>query len=121
MEYKTVAPRATLGPVAQTDKGLLTEVEAARYLGLSPSLLRKLRWLRSGVGPPFRRLAGCVIRYSRAELEAWIASQPTEAGRRAKRSRPTGGGQQPQGKGQGVSLSGPETRPTGGHQAAGAR
>ncbi len=43
--------------------------EAARYLGLSSSLLNKLRL--TGGGPVFVRLAGRAIRYRRADLDAW--------------------------------------------------
>jgi excisionase family DNA binding protein len=43
--------------------------EAARYLGLSSSLLNKLRL--TGGGPLFVRLAGRAIRYRPADLDAW--------------------------------------------------
>ncbi|MFN3990169.1 MAG: helix-turn-helix transcriptional regulator [Erythrobacter sp.] len=43
--------------------------EAARYLGLSSSLLNKLRL--TGGGPVFVRLAGRAIRYRRGDLDAW--------------------------------------------------
>lgn len=43
--------------------------EAAQYLGLSSSLLNKLRL--TGGGPVFVRLAGRAIRYRRADLDAW--------------------------------------------------
>jgi excisionase family DNA binding protein len=47
----------------------MTTEEAARYLGLSSSLLNKLRL--TGGGPVFLRLAGRAIRYRRADLDAW--------------------------------------------------
>lgn len=46
--------------------------EAARYLGLSSSLLNKLRL--TGGGPVFVRLAGRAIRYRRADLDAWASA-----------------------------------------------
>jgi excisionase family DNA binding protein len=52
-----------------TDNLLKTE-DAASYLGVSPSLLNKLRL--TGGGPQFVRLAGRAIRYRRADLDAWI-------------------------------------------------
>ena len=51
---------------------LMRTEEAGRYLGLSPSLLNKLRL--TGDGPAFVRLAGRAIRYRRADLDAWVAA-----------------------------------------------
>lgn len=52
--------------------GLMKTGEAAAYLGLSESLLNKLRL--TGGGPTFVRLAGRSIRYRRADLDAWVAA-----------------------------------------------
>lgn len=51
-------------------ENLLKTEDAASYLGLSPSLLNKLRL--TGGGPQFLRLAGRAIRYRRADLDAWV-------------------------------------------------
>lgn len=49
---------------------LMKTEEAARYLGLSSSLLNKLRL--TGGGPVFVRLAGRAIRYRKPDLDAWV-------------------------------------------------
>ncbi len=49
---------------------LMKTDEAGRYLGVSASLLNKLRL--TGDGPVFVRLAGRAIRYRRADLDAWV-------------------------------------------------
>lgn len=51
---------------------LLKTAEAAQCLGVSESLLHKLRL--SGGGPVFVRLAGRSIRYRQADLDAWVAA-----------------------------------------------
>ena len=48
---------------------LLRTEEAAAYLGVSPSLLSKLRL--TGAGPIFLRLGAKAIRYRRADLDRW--------------------------------------------------
>jgi len=49
---------------------LMKTEEAGRYLGLSSSLLNKLRL--TGGGPVFVRLAGRAIRYRKPDLDAWV-------------------------------------------------
>jgi predicted DNA-binding transcriptional regulator AlpA len=49
---------------------LLKTSEAAKCLGVSESLLHKLRL--TGGGPAFVRLAGRSIRYRPADLDAWV-------------------------------------------------
>ena len=54
---------------------LLGEAEAAKYLGVSRSYLRKAR-MDGAVGnrtpgPPFIRF-GTMVRYDRADLDTWI-------------------------------------------------
>jgi hypothetical protein len=50
---------------------LLNTKEAARLLGLSPSMLERLRWLRSG--PPFvYPTGGRAVRYRYRDLMDWI-------------------------------------------------
>ena len=47
--------------------------EAARYLGVSTSMLNKLRMKRTRhQGPKFAKICGCVV-YRRADLDAWLA------------------------------------------------
>ncbi len=48
----------------------LNTKEAAEALGLSPITLRKWRCL--GKGPGYLRLNPRLIRYRRADLEAWL-------------------------------------------------
>ncbi len=50
----------------------LTPPEAAQYLRISASTLAKLRVY--GGGPPFIRI-GRAVRYSRAELDAYMAAR----------------------------------------------
>ena len=52
------------------NQALMKTEDAAAYLGLSQSLLHKLRL--TGGGPAFVRLAGRSIRYRRADLDAWV-------------------------------------------------
>ncbi len=53
-----------------SDNHLMKTEEAGRYLGLSSSLLNKLRL--TGGGPVFVRLAGRAIRYRRPDLDEWV-------------------------------------------------
>lgn len=52
---------------------LLTEAQAAEFLGLSPSSLEKLR--RKSRGPVARRI-GRLVRYRQADLDEWARSLP---------------------------------------------
>lgn len=52
---------------------LLSTKEAARYLNFSHRTLEG--WRIRGEGPPFTRLFNERIRYYRADLDDWIASQ----------------------------------------------
>lgn len=59
-----------------TPRRALRTVDAARYLGVSASLLRKMR-LRgpddpSDTGPPFIKLSPSLIVYEIAALDAWL-------------------------------------------------
>lgn len=53
----------------------LTEAEAARYIGMSASWLRKVRCLDRPEQPPYIRMPGGTIRYMKADLDAWLASR----------------------------------------------
>jgi hypothetical protein len=54
----------------------LRTVDAARYLGVSPSLLRKMRARGPsdplGVGPAYIRLSPTLIVYELSALDAWL-------------------------------------------------
>lgn len=53
--------------------------EAAEYLGLSLATLARYRMaVKRKDGPPFVKVAGCVI-YRRADLDAWLARNVVEA------------------------------------------
>ena len=49
---------------------LLTTVEAARILKISPATLE--RWRTTGRGPTFRKLGNDLVRYATADLEAFL-------------------------------------------------
>jgi excisionase family DNA binding protein len=52
---------------------LLTTDEVASHLKVSAKTVRN--WRHAGDGPPARKLRG-VVRYVRAEVDAWVASRP---------------------------------------------
>jgi len=60
------------------DNRLLTELEAAAFLSVEPTTLRRWRW--AGHPPGFLKIGGAV-RYDPAELQEFI-----EAGRRSSTS-----------------------------------
>ena len=64
----------TMNPSAP--RRALRTTEAARYLGVSPSLLRKMRSRGRddplGPGPSFIRLSPSLIVYEIASLDAWL-------------------------------------------------
>jgi predicted DNA-binding transcriptional regulator AlpA len=55
----------------------LSEREVSGMTGLSPKTLQ--RWRLFGTGPVFRKLGGAV-RYSEADVVAWIAASPVGGG-----------------------------------------
>lgn len=57
---------------------LLDEHEAAAVLHQSVKVLRRQR--HEGGGPRFTKLNGCTVRYKLADLQAWLAIQPTGGG-----------------------------------------
>jgi excisionase family DNA binding protein len=59
-----------------SDVELMDERQAALILGLSPSTLEKLR--RRNRGPKAVKI-GRLVRYRRADLEAWTAGLPAWA------------------------------------------
>jgi hypothetical protein len=50
-----------------------TEKQAAQFLNVSISLLRK--WRRLGAGPEFKKVGGKLVRYPIDSLRTWIMSQ----------------------------------------------
>jgi predicted DNA-binding transcriptional regulator AlpA len=59
--------------VLEVANPVLTEKELAQRLRASLSLLRK--WRRDKKGPPYLRLGDKLIRYSAADVQAWLAGQ----------------------------------------------
>lgn len=57
----------------------LTEKQAASFLLMSRSFLQKARHFRSPGGPPYVKIGSRSVRYSRADLVAWIASRKVQA------------------------------------------
>jgi len=53
---------------------LATPEQAAKFLGLTPYLLRK--WRETGEGPKWARLTQRTVRYEMAELAKWAAKMP---------------------------------------------
>ena len=49
---------------------LLTTVQAAKYLGLSPRTLE--RWRLTGAGPRYRVLSRKAVRYLQSDLTVWL-------------------------------------------------
>ena len=63
----------------------LLPAEAALYLRVAPQTLTKWRW--QGKGPPYRKVAGSLIRYVQSELEAWMQAQAVRPGHDETRYR----------------------------------
>lgn len=55
------------------EETLLTEKQAAAFLGLAPRTLAK--WRVVGGGPPFRKLSKRAVRYKRLDLMEWSDAQ----------------------------------------------
>jgi len=55
----------------QTSRTLLTNKQAADYLGCREQLL--VSWRYENRGPAFHRLGGRMIRYAKSDLDAWLA------------------------------------------------
>lgn len=56
----------------------INEFEVAEELGVSVGTVR--RWRLFGRGPRFVKVGGTAVRYSRADVETWLAAQPTGGG-----------------------------------------
>lgn len=55
---------------AQSFPEIMTPAQAAQFLGVSEDFLRDHRKARSG--PPYHQPASKIIRYTRADLLAWL-------------------------------------------------
>jgi len=55
---------------------LLSEKQAADFLGLSPRALQA--WRTKGGGPPYLRIGHRTVRYSQTDLEAWLENRRFE-------------------------------------------
>lgn len=63
----------------------LNEREAAKYLGLSASVLRL--WRADGTGPVYFRAGSKLIRYLRRDLDRWIEARLSHPTTPTKQSR----------------------------------
>lgn len=73
-----------LDDAAQQPPRLLTETQAAKYIGgASPRTMRD--WRDKGVGPEYMKLEGNdkMIRYDLRDLDKWITEHPRRKERRA--------------------------------------
>jgi len=65
--------------IPQAPRRALRTTDAARYLGVSPSLLRKMRGRGPddplGLGPRFIRLSPSLIVYEISSLDGWLDSR----------------------------------------------
>jgi predicted DNA-binding transcriptional regulator AlpA len=69
---ETTPPAKPLAPPAGST-GLLNEKEAAAVLGLEPATLRN--WRVKGQGPRYVQLSRRAVRYSRTDIDEWVASR----------------------------------------------
>ncbi len=66
---------ATTNSAGKPKSATLNEVEAAAYLGISPSFLRFSRMAKPRTsGPPFCKI-GKAVRYLTTDLDAWLISR----------------------------------------------
>jgi hypothetical protein len=54
---------------------------AAAYLGVDVETVRG--WRKRRTGPPWKKINGKLIRYSLADLRAWVEAQPAGGGHAA--------------------------------------
>jgi predicted DNA-binding transcriptional regulator AlpA len=64
----------------------LSEREVEEQYGINARTLQG--WRTRKKGPPYLKVGGTLVRYNRAEFEAWIASSPVFLRPTAQRSRP---------------------------------
>ena len=53
----------------------LDERQTSQYTAIAVKTLQ--RWRCTGDGPPYKKLNGKAVRYDVADLDAWIATQPS--------------------------------------------
>jgi hypothetical protein len=78
-QTRVVRSQGVRTTVAHIRPRTLRTVDAARYLGVSPSLLRKLRARRVGdpglKGPKFVRASASLVLYELVELDRWLTER----------------------------------------------
>lgn len=62
---------------------LITEDEAAPLVGLTPKTLSNKRSSKDPDGPPYVRISGRAVRYSRKALAAWLDERTVTPGQSA--------------------------------------
>lgn len=62
---------------ADADQAFLSPRDVARLIGVEPSTLAA--WRRRGVGPPWYRIEGHLVRYDRTRVIAWVERQASNA------------------------------------------
>ena len=62
---------------------LITEEEAGPIVGLTSKTLANKRSSKDPDGPPYVRISGRAIRYSRKALAAWLADRTVDPGAQA--------------------------------------
>ena len=55
---------------------LMTRTDAADYLGVTKDTLAQMA--SRGIGPRFAKLSGRLVRYRRADIDAWIEDNLTD-------------------------------------------
>lgn len=60
---------------AMTNKELMDRTDAAEYLGVTKDTLAQMA--SRGIGPRFAKLSGRLVRYRRADIDAWIEENLT--------------------------------------------
>lgn len=74
----------TAAPKAKVPSTILRVHDAAARIGVSASILNKMRC--DGRGPRFIKLTGKIVGYAVEDLDAWVASRRENAGAYARRS-----------------------------------
>ena len=63
---------------------LMTRTDAADYLGITKDTLAQMA--SRGIGPQFAKLSGRIVRYRRADIDAWVEEKLTNTPASAKQS-----------------------------------
>jgi phage terminase Nu1 subunit (DNA packaging protein) len=66
-------------PAVESAPDLLDPTEAAHVAKVAVKTLAK--WRCEGVGPPYFKVGGYLVRYDRRQLEQWIAKSAVVPGR----------------------------------------